>query len=124
MAKLTLEEIQEIRENKKREIEARLINKDKIQVVVGMGTTGIKAGAKEILKTFHSEFQKRKMYEVILRQSGGEEIYGVEPVVEIYIPEMGSVKYKSVTPELVNEIIDKHIKGKTILMEHIHREPA
>lgn len=123
MADFTLEKIREIREEKKKQMQSRFIINDRVNVIVGMGDSGIKAGAKEVLRTFIEEFTKREMYDVVLKQVGVEEEYGVEPVVMVYLPEMGSVKYKEITPELVSRIIDEHIVKKKILKEFVHRKP-
>ena len=115
--------IQEIREEKRKVVLPRYIQQDKIKVIVGMGKSRIKAGAKEILHTFLEEFRESEMYDVILRQIGVEEEYGVEPVVMVYIPGMGSVKYKEVTQEIAKQIVDKHILKREILKEYVHRTP-
>ena len=47
MAKMTLEQLRKLREEKKGEMVRREVEGKKIQIIVGMGTCGIAAGAKQ-----------------------------------------------------------------------------
>ena len=52
MAKMTLEELRKLRDNTKTDLHRRDIEGKTIQVIVGMGTCGIAAGAKGTLDAF------------------------------------------------------------------------
>ena len=52
MAKMTLEELRKLRDNKKSEIQKRDIAGKDAQIIVGMGSCGIAAGAKTVLDAF------------------------------------------------------------------------
>ena len=47
MAKMTLEELRSLRESKKKEMTQRDGDEKSAQIIIGMGTCGIAAGAKE-----------------------------------------------------------------------------
>ena len=52
MAKMTLEELRKLRDTKKGEIQKRDIAGKNSQIIIGMGTCGIAAGAKPVLDAF------------------------------------------------------------------------
>ena len=47
MAKMNLEQLRKLREDKKRDLSRREVEGKEIHVIVGMGTCGIAAGAKQ-----------------------------------------------------------------------------
>jgi len=51
---MNLDELKQIREKAQKEVELRQ-KQARIRVVVGMGTSGIAAGARDVLKTFVEE---------------------------------------------------------------------
>ena len=55
MAKMSLEELKKLRDKKRRELDTRETEGKSIQIIVGMGTSGIAAGAKETLNAFLDE---------------------------------------------------------------------
>lgn len=124
MPKLSLDDLKKLREESKKEIEPRIMSKDSTKITVGMGVSGIKAGAKEVLNTFLDEVKKRELVNIIVKQDGSEEIYGAEPVVEIHIPKMGKIKYKEVTSEIAIEILEQHVLNNKILKQYLYNEPA
>ena len=65
----TLEELRKIREKAKKELQSR--NSDsKFKIVVGMGTSGIALGAREVMKTFVEEIASNNIQDVIITQTG------------------------------------------------------
>jgi len=125
MAKMNLEELRKLRESKKTELGKRETDGKEIQVVVGMGTCGIAAGGKGILDAFISGTDKAKVADnVVIRQTGCMGLCHSEPTVQIAAPGMPDVIYGNVTPDVVNEIIQKHIIGKELLDGHILDRPA
>ena len=52
MAKLSLEELRKLRKDKQNELKHRNSDDKKIEIIIGMGTCGIAAGAKETLDAF------------------------------------------------------------------------
>ena len=61
MPKLTLDDLRKLREEKKHEIEKRETEGKDIEIVIGMGTCGIAAGAKDSLEAFLKEIDKQKL---------------------------------------------------------------
>ena len=124
MAKMSLEDLRKLRDGKRREMDMRDTDNKTIQIIVGMGTSGIAAGAKETLAAFHSELEDQGLANVSLRQTGSLGLDHAEPTVEIRMPDMPRVIYGKVTPEVAARIVRKHIQGKTLINDHIFARPA
>jgi NADP-reducing hydrogenase subunit HndB len=124
MAKMTLEELRKLRNEKKTAIDMRdTANKD-AQIIVGMGTSGIAAGAKMALDAFAKELEKRGLTNVSLRQAGSLGLDHAEPTVEVRVPGMPDIVYGKVTAEVALKIVEKHIVGKELVSEHVYDKPA
>lgn len=123
MKKLTLDDLRKMRESLKQEMDKREGDKN-IQVVVGMGTCGIAAGAKKTFNTFVEELDKFHLKNVVVKQTGCMGNCNVEPTVEITMPDMPTTLYAKVSCEVVPEIIQKHIIDKTLLDHHIQDKPS
>ena len=54
---MNLEELKKIREKAQKDVELRQ-KQARIRIVVGMGTSGIAAGARDVLKTFIEEIRR------------------------------------------------------------------
>lgn len=124
MAKMTLEELRKLRNDKKTAIDMRdTANKD-AQIIVGMGTSGIAAGAKLALDAFAKELERRGLTNVSLRQAGSLGLDHAEPTVEVRVPGMPDIVYGKVTAEVAAKIVEKHIVGKELVSEHVYDKPA
>lgn len=124
MAKMTLEELRKLRENKKAEMDKRDVDGKDVQVLIGMGTCGIAAGAKETLDTFLSEIESHKLTNVTVRQTGCMGLCYVEPTVEVRVPGMPDTIYGTVDAAVARKIVSKHIIGKSLVNNHIFDRPA
>ncbi|MDO4386671.1 MAG: (2Fe-2S) ferredoxin domain-containing protein [Clostridia bacterium] len=86
-----------------------------IRIVVGMSTSGIAAGARELVTAFLSELGKHELLNVVVMQNGGIGGAG-EPVVEVLCPGKEKVTYVNVKPEMVARIVEDHIvNGKPVV---------
>lgn len=124
MAKMTLEELRKLRDEKKTAMEMRETGNKTVQVIVGMGTSGIAAGAKDTLKAFSDELMAKQLTEVSLRQAGSLGLDYAEPTVEVRVPGMPATVYGKVTPAVAKEIVQKHIIGKELVSGHVYDKPA
>ncbi|MDR1786348.1 MAG: (2Fe-2S) ferredoxin domain-containing protein [Spirochaetaceae bacterium] len=110
MAKMTLEDLRRLREEKKSELDQRAADGKTVQVLVGMGTCGIASGAKETLTAFISEIEKRGLgSKVVVRQTACMGLCSHEPTVEIHVPDMPTVIYGDVKADVVSLIVKSHI---------------
>jgi NADP-reducing hydrogenase subunit HndB len=125
MAKMTLEELRKLRDSKKKELNKRDVADKNIQIIVGMGTCGIAAGAKETLDAFLQELDEKKLTDkVMVTQTGCMGLCYVEPTVEVIMPDMPDVIYGKVDAEVARKIVRKHIQGKALVNDHIYDRPA
>ena len=125
MAKMTLEDLRKLRDERKKDLNRREVEGKNIQIIVGMGTCGIAAGAKatfdSILKAVE-EFHIEK--DVLIRQTGCMGLCYVEPTVEVLMPGMPNTIYGKVDADVAREVVRKHIVEKTLVENHIYDRPA
>jgi NADP-reducing hydrogenase subunit HndB len=122
---MTLEELRKLRESKKTDIQRREAEGKEIQVIVGMGTCGIAAGAKVTLDAFINSLDENKLVDqVLVRQTGCMGLCHSEPTVEVISPGMPNVIYGNVDAAVAKEIVNKHILGHELLDQHILNRPA
>ena len=125
MAKMTLEELRKLRDNTKTDIIRREAEGKEIQVIVGMGTCGIAAGAKTTLDVFLRSLDEHKLVgSVMVRQTGCMGLCHSEPTVELVVPGMPPIIYGNVDGEVAKELIEKHIIGRQLLDKYILDRPA
>ena len=125
MAKMSLDDLRKLRDSKKNDLRKRDAEGKEIQVVVGMGTCGIAAGAKQTLDAFITGMDEYKLVDsVLVRQTGCMGLCHSEPTVEIIVPGMPAVIYGRVDAAVAKEIIQKHIISRELLGEYILDRPA
>ena len=116
MVKMTLEELRAIRSSVKSELLKRDSEGKSVQVIVGMGTCGIAAGAKATLDAFIKEMDAKGLAgSTIIRQTGCMEHCSSEPTVEVIVPDMPTVIYGNVDVATAKQIVEEHIIGKKLL---------
>ncbi|MBE6350174.1 MAG: (2Fe-2S) ferredoxin domain-containing protein [Spirochaetaceae bacterium] len=125
MAKMSLEDLRKLREEMQTEIKKRETEGKTIQIIIGMGTCGISAGAKDTLDAFISILDEKKISgKAIIRQTGCMGRCSHEPTVEVIVPDMPTVVYGNVTPKVAAEIVETHIEGKKLLDNLIVDKPS
>jgi len=123
MAKLTLADLKKIRDEKNKEMTRRDTDKD-VQIIVGMGTCGIAAGAKETFSAFIDELDKSNISDVMVKQTGCMGFCSVEPTVRVTSPHMPDTIYNKVSPEIARRIVKEHIVGKKLVSDHVFDNPS
>jgi len=124
MAKITLEELRRLREQTKADIEKREVEGKETLVIVGMGTCGIAAGARETLKAFVETIEKLGLKDVVVKQTGCMGYCYVEPTVEVVMPDMPRTIYGKVDADVARKIVEDHIVHKKLVSEHVMDKPA
>ena len=125
MAKMSLDELRSLRDAKKDDLRKRDSEGKEIHVIVGMGTCGIAAGAKQTLEAFINGIDEQKLGDkVVVRQTGCMGLCHSEPTVEIIAPPMPAVIYGKVDAAVAKEIIQKHIVGRELLGDYLLDRPA
>jgi len=111
---LSLKELKKLKENAQPGLKLRKY-KEGYQVVVGMATCGISAGARTILTKFVEEVANKGLENVTILQKGCIGECALEPIVEVIDPSGNSTTYGLVTPKDVLTIIEEHIIGGKII---------
>src|SRR5215469_6028589 len=113
MARMSLDDLRKLRDSKKDDLRKRDTEGKEIQVIVGMGTCGIAAGAKDTLDAFIAGLDEHKLVDsALVRQTGCMGMCHSEPTVEIIVPGMPVVIYGMVNADVANRIIKMHLIGK------------
>ncbi|MDY0125311.1 MAG: (2Fe-2S) ferredoxin domain-containing protein [Anaerolineaceae bacterium] len=113
----SLDDLKRIREEalKKQELKT---TSGKTEIVVGMGTVGIAAGARETLKAILDYVDHNNLENIIIRQTGNIGIDSFEPVVQVILPGAEKVTYGRVNPEIAKVIMDEHVVNKRIVADY------
>ncbi|MBO7048523.1 MAG: (2Fe-2S) ferredoxin domain-containing protein [Spirochaetia bacterium] len=124
MAKMTLEALRALREGKKAEIDRRETDGKDVHIIIGMGTCGIAAGAKQVLEAFINEIDAKKIENVTVKQTGCMGLCYVEPTVEVKVPGMPDTIYGKVDADVAKKILKDHVVGKKLVSDHIFDRPS
>ncbi|MCX7949434.1 MAG: (2Fe-2S) ferredoxin domain-containing protein [Treponemataceae bacterium] len=125
MAKMTLEDLRKLRESKKTDLRKRDTEGKNIQIIVGMGTCGIAAGAKATLDAFLKLLDEKHLVDqVMVRQTGCMGLCHSEPTVEVVVPGMPTIIYGKVDAAAAAQIVEKHIIGRELVNNLILDRPA
>jgi NADP-reducing hydrogenase subunit HndB len=111
---MNLDELRKIREKAQKEVELRQ-KQARMRIVVGMGTSGIAAGARDVLKTFVEEISRRNLGDVVVTQTGERGLASQEPMVEVFEEGKSVVVYGNLDVEKAKRVIVEHIvNGKPV----------
>jgi NADP-reducing hydrogenase subunit HndB len=124
MAKLTLDDLKKLREAKKGEIQKRSTEGKVSEIIIGMGTCGIAAGAKVSLDAFIDELDKKGVTDVLVKQTGCMGFCANEPTVEVRVPGMPATIYGNVVEGIARKIVNDHIIGKKLVSDHVFDKPS
>jgi NADP-reducing hydrogenase subunit HndB len=114
----SLEDLQKIREEalKKREIKS---TPGSIQIIVGMGTPGIAAGARDTLKEILGMIEEKNLANITVRQTGNIGMDSWEPIVQVVVGEAAPVTYGKVTPFAMRKIMEQHVLGGNVVNDYV-----
>ena len=124
MAKLTLDDLRKLRGEKQKAMEMRDSSNKDVQVIVGMGTCGIAAGAKDTFTALMDSITEKGLSNVLLRQTGCMGLCHSEPTVEVVVPGMPAVIYGHVDAATAKDIVEKHIVGHGLIEGKILDKPS
>lgn len=88
------------------------------KVIVHMGTCGIAAGARTVMKALMDEIDRREIKDVIVTISSCAGLCSREPMITVELEGEPAVKYVDLTPEKAREILEVHVLGGKIVTEY------
>ncbi len=89
---------------------------DKLEIVIGMGTCGIAAGAKETMAAIEAELARRKIKAEII-QTGCIGMCEQEVLVDIRRNGEGTVTYGRISRDRVPRLIEEHVVNNRVVAE-------
>jgi len=117
MAKIKPNDLDKIGETIKRTMLLRE-GTGRAKVIVHMGTCGIAAGARTVMKALMDEIESREVNDVILTISSCAGLCSREPMVTVELTGEPAVKYVDITPEKVKRVFEEHVLGGKIVTEY------
>ena len=113
---MKLEDLKKIREKMQSEKNLRE-GKGRIKAVVGMGTCGIAAGARDVLTAVIEELEKRNIKDVVVTQSGCRGLCDREPIIDVYEDDKPMVTYGNLDSEKAKRIVVEHFVNGNIVSD-------
>jgi NADP-reducing hydrogenase subunit HndB len=113
MARLkNIEELKKIRAEAQKDLLIR--TQTGTRIIVGMGTCGIAAGARDVMQAILKELDARKI-DAHVETVGCVGMCAKEPLVDIEQAGKSRIRYANIAPENVPRLIDEHlVKGNVI----------
>jgi len=93
---------------------------DKVKVIIGMGTCGIAAGAREIMNAVLKELEVRNLHNVAVETTGCIGMCQNEPLLDVIRPGEPRITYCAVTPPDVSRIVSEHIVNGRIVQDKLY----
>jgi|SRR5690554_3915762 len=111
----SLKELNKLKEEALKEIKLRNTDK-KATIIIGMGTCGIAAGARDILQSVHKEIDKRGL-DVRVTQTGCIGMCEKEPLMDVQLPEEERITYGNLNQDDIRKIIVEHVINGNVVRE-------
>jgi (2Fe-2S) ferredoxin len=112
----TLDDLRKIREKAQQDMKLRETSY-RVKIVVGMGTSGIAMGAREVMQAMMEEVARRHLSDVMVTQTGEKGLSSMEPVVDVIEEGKPTITYGKIDAEKARKIIVEHVVNGTILEE-------
>ncbi|MCF7837252.1 MAG: (2Fe-2S) ferredoxin domain-containing protein [Candidatus Marinimicrobia bacterium] len=122
--KLTLDDLRALRNKSRAALEQRTPEGKTVEIIVGMGTCGIAAGAKETFDALLEALAANQLDQVLVKQTGCMGLCHSEPTVEVRAPDMPPVIYGHVDAQVADRIVTQHVMAGTLIENHIFDRPA
>lgn len=104
---LTMEDLRTLRKEAQGEMTARQTGD--IQIIIGMGTCGIAAGARDVVTELLKELQRRNITDVNVTKTGCIGMCEREVLLDVVRPGEDRVTYGRVLPRDVSRIVGEHV---------------
>jgi NADP-reducing hydrogenase subunit HndB len=122
MAIKSLEELRALRASLQNSVDLREKGESKegtIEVLIGMGTCGISAGARETFNELIETLEQKDIKNVKIISVGCLGQCTLEPTVQVNIPGRKPVIYGNITKDRVDELVEKVIVKNGYLDENL-----
>jgi NADP-reducing hydrogenase subunit HndB len=117
MPRVTIEDLQRIRDGARQAVAARA-GLGRARVTVHMGTCGIAAGAREVLTALMAAIEQQHLADILVTTSSCAGLCSHEPMATVEIAGQPPVKYVDLTPERMARVLADHVLGGRIVTEY------
>jgi (2Fe-2S) ferredoxin len=114
----TLAELRKIREKAQEDMALHDSNY-RFKVVIGMGTSGIAMGAREVMKALLDEIAQRGIKDILVTQTGEKGLSSMEPVVDVIEDGKPTVTYGNMDIAKVRKVVSEHIVNGKVVSEYV-----
>lgn len=90
-----------------------------IQVIVGMGTCGIAAGARETMKSVLDYIEANNLENVVVTQTGCIGLCEQEPIMQVVLSGEEKVTYGKVDVDIAKKIMAEHVVKGNLVKENV-----
>lgn len=111
------EELAGIKDKMQQIMSIRYLEHADKKVLVGMGTIGINAGARDVLHALTAAFYNQEITDVMLKQDGYLDMPNYEPVVVVEI-EGEKTTYVHMDAEKAAKVVNDHVVGGSPVAEY------
>ncbi|HEY4721452.1 MAG TPA: (2Fe-2S) ferredoxin domain-containing protein [Anaerolineae bacterium] len=117
----TIKSLEDLKRLKEEALEKRKASAiaGQARVIVGMGTCGIAAGARETLKAILDTIETGNLDGIVVTQTGCIGRCEWEPIVEVLAGDQPKVIYGKVTPAKAQQIMNEHVAGGKVVAEFV-----
>jgi len=114
----SLDDLKKIREQA---LEKRKVKQTSgaVQVIVGMGTCGIAAGARETMKAILDFIDENNVENVVVTQTGCIGLCEQEPIVQVAVGEEEKTTYGKVSTAVAEKIMESHVVNGKAFSENV-----
>ncbi len=89
------------------------------QVIVGMGTCGIAAGARETMKAVLEYIETHNLPNIVVTQTGCIGLCEQEPILQVVSSQQEKVTYGKVSPDVAIKIMHDHVEKGEVVKDHV-----
>lgn len=114
----SLEDLKRLKEEALAKRDAK-VTSGKAQVIVGMGTCGIAAGARDTMKAILETIEADHLEGIVVTQTGCIGRCEFEPIVEVVAGDQPKVIYGKINPERAKQILKEHVVGGQVVKNFV-----
>jgi NADP-reducing hydrogenase subunit HndB len=113
---MSIEDFKQLQEESRRSIQVR--TQTNTRIIIGLGTCGIAAGARETMQAVLGEL-KRRAIDAQVTTVGCIGMCACEPLVDIEQAEGTRITYGPIKPDMVPRLIEEHLINGRVVQEWV-----
>jgi len=117
MPKLTIEELDKLREKAQENLRLRESGPRRGKIIVHLGTCGIAAGGRQVLSALLEEAEKNNVVDIIITTAGCAGLCSREPMATVELYGQAPVKYVDLNADKIKRILKEHAINGNIVKE-------